>query len=59
MAGGPYAHLDCGNRVRHGSEQPYRKLLVLIGLAGSRMHVGNQWVKRAAIQGASTPAKIH
>jgi hypothetical protein len=31
MVGRPFVHLNCGNRVRHGSEQPYRKLLMLKG----------------------------
>jgi len=50
-------HLDCGNRVRHGSEQPYRELPMLEGLAGLRMHMGSQLVKRAPTFGVSTPAK--
>jgi len=57
MTGGSYVHLDCGNRVRHGSEQPYRELPMLEGLTGLRTHVGNQLVKRAPTLGVSTPAK--
>jgi len=58
MIGRSCVHLRCGNRVRHGSEQPYRRLLMLKGLTGLRMQMGSHYVKRAPIRGVSTPAKI-
>ena len=57
MVGRPYVHLDCGNRVRHGSEQPYRRLLMLKGLTGLRMQMGSRYVSRAPTRGLSIPAK--
>jgi len=57
MTGGSYVLLDCGNRVRHGSEQPYRELPMLEGLTGLRIYMGSQQVKRAPTFGVSTPAK--
>jgi hypothetical protein len=41
MAGGSYVYLCCGNRVRHGSEQPYHRLPMLRGLTGLRMQTGS------------------
>jgi hypothetical protein len=47
MVGRLYVHLDCGNRVRHGSEQPYRKLLMLKGYVskGPVMDVDGQYAQ--------------
>ena len=41
MTGGLYVYLNCGNRVRHGSEQPYHRLPMLRGLTGLRMQTGS------------------
>jgi len=34
ITGGLCSRLRCGNRVRHGSEQPYHRLPMLEGLTG-------------------------
>ena len=41
MTGGSYVYLNCGYRVRHGSEQPYHRLSMLRELTGLRMQMGS------------------
>jgi len=59
MTGGSYGHLCCGNRVRHGSEQPYRKLPMLEGATGLRRHLGSHRMKRAPTLMVSSSANIN
>ena len=58
MAGRPYGYLYCGDWVRHGSEQPYRKLLMLKGLTGLRMQLGNHMMKRTPTPRFFTSANV-
>jgi len=58
VTGGSHGHLCCGYRVRHGSEQPYRKLLMLEGATGLRRQMGSHRMKRAPTLRVSTSANI-
>jgi len=55
MAGESYAHLYCGYWVRHGSEQPYRKLPMLEGFTGLRKSLGSHMEPRASTLRFSAP----
>ena len=57
MAGESYAHLCCGYWVRHGSEQPYRKLPMLEGFTGLRRYQGNHMEQRASTLRFPAPVK--
>lgn len=59
VTGGSHGHLCCGNRVRHGSEQPYRKLPMLEGVTGLRRQLGSHGMKRAPTLRVSSSAKIN
>ena len=58
MAGESYAHLYCGYWVRHGSEQPYRKLPMLEGFTGLRRYQGNHVELRASTLRFLAPVKM-
>lgn len=58
MTGESYAHLCCGYWVRHGSEQPYRKLPMLEGFTGLRRHLGNHVELRASTLRFPAPVKL-
>jgi len=58
MTGESYARLYCGYWVRHGSEQPYRKLPMLEGFTGLRRYLGNHMELRASTLRFLTPVKV-
>ncbi len=59
VTGGSHGHLCCGNRVRHGSEQPYRRLPMLEGVTGLRRQLGSHGMTRAPTPRVSPSAKIN